>query len=330
MYKVFESKDTPMEEPKLVPTIGIIGYGYVGRAIEAGFSDHIKTVVYDKYLDVGVSLKEMLTEAAIVFVAVPSPMDSKTGACDTSIVIDVVKEAATISTKHDLGHKIFVIKTTVPPGTCEKLASLKALKTEHTVMFNPEFLTEQNCIKDFLSQTYTILGRTFTTNDQAIQLVADLYATAFTKLDICCVESKEAEMLKYITNGFLATKLMFFNEIYKVCEAAGINYELCANMSKLDKRIGYTHMQVPGADAQFGFGGKCFPKDIRALQAIAKKVKIDIPVVDAVWKENVEIRDDHDWEHIVGATTDNPFGKKEKPKKTSRKKPISKKSKKAV
>ena len=308
-----KAKSKP-EEKKVFPTpnVGIIGYGYVGKAVEAGFKNVANIFIYDKFQDVGVSLKEVLDKCKIIFIAVPTPM-KKSGACDTSIVESVCFEAATLAKKKN-GEKIFVVKSTVPPGTCEKISTDIPGQGFHNIIFNPEFLTEKNYINDFLEQKYTVLGKTTSCSQSAVQDVGNIYGIAFAKkgFNVLCVGCSEAEMLKYATNSFLATKVMFFNEMHELCEKEWMNFNLVSNLMKLDSRIGQTHMTVPGPDGQFGFGGKCFPKDIEGLLAFAKKSKTKLPIVEKAQKENLKKREYHDWVDITGATVDNSYDKKGK------------------
>jgi UDPglucose 6-dehydrogenase len=116
-----------------------------------------------------------------------------------------------------------------------------------------------------------------------------------------------AEMVKYMANCALATKVIFANEMYDICQKLGINYDEVKNMVAADKRIGETHL---GVTTLRGFGGKCFPKDLLALKGLAKEIKVDTTILDAVWNKNLKVRKIHDWEEIPFAVGKSDFGNK--------------------
>jgi UDPglucose 6-dehydrogenase len=121
----------------------------------------------------------------------------------------------------------------------------------------------------------------------------------YNKINSCehiIVSQDEAEMIKYFKNCFLATKVSFCNEMYEFCKKSNINYNIVANFVKLDERIGKTHLNVPGPDRMFGFGGTCFPKDIHALEYEFKNKGVDCHIISAAIKRNETIdRKDKDW-----------------------------------
>jgi UDPglucose 6-dehydrogenase len=179
------------------------------------------------------------------------------GECDTSIVEDVIRKIANLDRR-----KYVVIKSTVTPGTTERLAQ------DHNMVigFNPEFLTEANAYNDFRTQPLIILGA----DDAGLATVmTQIYYEFNAKVDgrshVVQRTTKEAELFKYLANCFLATKVIFANEFKKLCDAVGVEYGRIAEVATLDKRLGHTHWRVPGPDGQLGFGGSCFPKDTSAL-----------------------------------------------------------------
>jgi UDPglucose 6-dehydrogenase len=187
---------------------------------------------------------------------------------------------------------ICVIKSTVTPGTTDKLAE----EFPHlTLCFNPEFLTEKNYINDFMSQDNITLGYTGESHKDILP-VYDLYNERFKNAEVMIVTAKEAEMIKYVANTFLSTKVAYLNEIYQICQRVGINYDRIANVLVKDSRLGNTHWKVPGHDGHFGFGGTCFPKDINALIQFGKQNGQPTPLLDAVWNKNLEVRPEKDWE----------------------------------
>jgi UDPglucose 6-dehydrogenase len=245
--------------------IGIIGKGYVGGAMYENFKDYFSVEVYDT--DPNKKTKELtdlVKWAEILFVCVPTPMRQDDGACDSSIVESVVKQIADINK-----NKIVVIKSTVPPGTSKRLAK----ETGMAIGFNPEFLTEANYILDFKYQPLIVIGA----DDEGLSnIIYDLYydfnlrVKSQSQIKHCSTD--EAEMFKYLANCFLATKVTFLNEMYRLCNTVGINYNNVADIAKADKRLGHTHWKVPGPDGKFGFGGSCFPKDMNALSYFADSV----------------------------------------------------------
>lgn len=275
--------------------VGIIGIGFVGNAISAGLScllkDKVEIKEYDKYKETE-SLESVVNNSGILFVSVPTPMlDS--GACDVSIVESVVEEIAQVAKKS----KAIIIKSTVPPGTT---SGLQSGYPEHSLIFSPEFLTEKRSFEDFLEQDRIILG--FTGNKvqfaRVDKLFQDFSAAQKKPATIVRVPSDQAELLKYATNCFLATKLSYLNEIYQICEAAKIDYSSVAELMKLDKRIGSSHMKVPNF-GDFGFGGACLCKDLNSLVFFAKSIGVDPLVMDSVWTKNLLVRQNYDWETLA-------------------------------
>lgn len=269
-------------------TIGVIGLGYVGTAVQKGFESIKKVVTYDIAKNcTESSLSDVARKAQIIFVCVPTPMNTD-GTCNTDIVESILKEISQI----DLPHKpICVLKSTITPGTSTRLASRYP---NINVVFNPEFLTEKNYINDFMSQVNIIIGYTTTTAD--VRPVIDLYWERFPKSNVNIITAKEAEMIKYVTNTLLAAKVAFLNEIWQICQKTQINYDHMIGILVNDTRLGHTHWNVPGHDGKFGFGGTCFPKDINALIQYANEHGQDTPLLNAVWQKNLEVRSERDWE----------------------------------
>jgi UDPglucose 6-dehydrogenase len=112
--------------------------------------------------------------------------------------------------------------------------------------------------------------------------------------------AKSAEMVKYVANCFLATKVSFANEIYQICKAIGVDYNGVIETAMLDNRLGTSHWKVPGPDGHFGFGLTCFPKDLNALIKLAELNGVDPKVMKAVWEKNLEVRPERDWELMKG------------------------------
>ncbi len=239
-------------------TVGIIGKGFVGGAMYENFKDVFNVLVWDT--DEGKrnvsTFREFVEGSDIIFVCVPTPM-KEDGACDTYIVASVIDDIAQIDRR-----KYVVIKSTVPPGTTERLAA----DFQMTIGFNPEFLTEANAHNDFRRQPLIIIGA----DDAGIATVmSQLYYEFNAKVDnvahVIQRTTKEAEVFKYLANCFLATKVTFANEFKSLCDKIDVDYGKIAELAVLDKRLGPTHWRVPGPDGKLGFGGSCFPKDTAAL-----------------------------------------------------------------
>jgi len=283
----------------MLPKIGIIGHGFVGLAIETGFQSIADIFVYDRY-KASESLDSVVNNSDILFICVPTPVDDE-GYCDISIVESVASDILRVAEER----KVIVIKSTVIPGTTEELASCYK---DHSWIFNPEFLTEKNFINDFLEQNRIILGEAKNCSQIDTLKVTHLYE-AFIKTQknpgrVYWCTSTTAEVIKYANNCFLATKVMYFNEIAELCKTMEINYETVRSLVGLDKRIGTSHTEVPGQDGLRGFGGACFPKDIQALITLMEDYDLDPLILNSVWSKNLLIREKEDWREIKGATTE--------------------------
>lgn len=279
--------------------IGIVGLGFVGTAVEEGLQSIADIRVHDKYKDTE-SLRSVVDNSDILFLCLPTPM-KEDRSCDISIIEEVIHDINLLSLPDQ--SKTIILKSTVPPGTTEKLAKEYP---SNTFIFNPEFLTQRNFIKDFLEQDRIIIGVTPNYNETKVREVTDLYRE-FIKTQtrpgiIFQVDSRVAEMLKYTTNSFLATKGSFFNEINEICQAADINYEAVRTLLHLDERIGKTHTQVPGWDGKHGWGGACFPKDVNGLIAFAEQHDVDALMLESAWVKNISVREEFEWEDLAQVT----------------------------
>jgi UDPglucose 6-dehydrogenase len=307
--------------------IAVIGQGFVGGSLTTVFAERgFDVFTYDKLgkrapggqpayrpnpdqlrtyqheansvadLIAGCELDSNFT--GVFFVCVPTPMYDD-GSADLSIVESVLVEIAEAEGKPALP-RVAVIKSTVPPGSTMKWNE-KFNKKGLFIVFNPEFLTERTALEDMRNQNRIVLGGP----RPHINRVKQLFQTAFAGVPLIKTSSTTAECVKYMTNCFLATKVTFANEMSQVCEAldrAGydIDYDKVVEYATRDIRMGESHWAVPGPDGSHGFGGHCFPKDLNAFTFLARSLGIKPTVMEAVWKKNLEVREDRDWEKMTG------------------------------
>jgi len=272
----------------MTKTIGIVGLGYVGTAVLMGMQKTFAIETYDKFKDSTCKdIGELCEKTKIIFICVPTPMKNS-GACDVGIVESVVGEIDSVSDGH-----IIVIKSTVPPTTTE---ALNEKYSNVSIVFSPEFLTEANYIDDFVNSNRIIIGGPRKTST----IIKNVFLKRFPKKKIIKTGSSYAEMVKYLTNTFLATKVSFANEMKQICDHMGIDYDKVVEYSRYDDRLGQTHWSVPGPDGKDGFGGSCFPKDINALISFCKDKSIDTTVLESVWGKNLNVRPERDWEFLIG------------------------------
>ena len=273
-----------------IRNVGIVGQGFVGTALRKVFSCYNKIYTYDKVhkdLSTHSSISDLSHSCDVVFVCVPTPMKPD-GSCDTSIVEAVCLEACNTGRQN-----IIVIKSTVPPGTTNKINDMCR---SSQVVFNPEFLLERNATEDFRNTTRVILGgpRPATTR------LKQFYTNVFPKANIIKTDATIAEFVKYLTNCFLAVKVSMANEIAAMCEATDVDYDKVIEYATQDARLGDSDWSVPGPDGRFGFGGSCFPKDLNALIQCAIDFGISPNTLVGAWNTNLMVRPEKDWEQLKG------------------------------
>jgi nucleotide sugar dehydrogenase len=273
--------------------VGVIGLGYVGSACESLFKDYFDLNTFDINKPCNCSnIQELTNKSDIIFICLPTPM-RKDRSCDLSIIESVLEQI------NDEGQeKYVVIKSTVEVGTTDRFSK----KYNNLVfIFNPEFLTEANFIEDFKNQDRIIIG---SHHDKARKYLTELYRTIYSKDSEVKIETTipvNAEMVKYVTNSFLAVKVSYANEIYELCKNLNADYDEIIKLATLDRRLGDSHWEVPGPDGKFGFGGSCFPKDINSLINTFKVKNIDSYILNASWKRNItKDRPEKDWESLKG------------------------------
>ena len=274
----------------MINVIGIIGQGFVGNAVHIGMSSGFPIKAYDVIPEKSnvSGITELYNSSDVIFVCLPTPM-KKSGECDISIVDGVMSQL------NELGkNKIVILKSTVPPGTCD---GLQEKYQNIDLMFNPEFLTEANAVSDFINQDRIVLGGR---NQESLLQVRDMFRRSFSSAPIMITDCKSAEMIKYVTNCFLSVKVSFANQMYDLCNSFGMDYESIIDIAKLDKRLGDSHWKVPGPDGDRGYGGHCFPKDMSALLFFGQQHGVNPTIIEESIKYNNSIRTDRDWEGMKG------------------------------
>jgi UDPglucose 6-dehydrogenase len=295
--------------------IGIIGAGYVGLVTGACFAEFgvfVTCVDKDKKkikslkkgtvpfyeprleelvqrntkegrLNFTTKIADAVDSSLVIFIAVGTPPRGD-GSADLKYVEEVAREIATNLT----GYKVIVTKSTVPVGTGDRIREIISKNLKEKVNFdivsNPEFLREGSAIEDFMRPNRVIIG---TDSQQAVAIIKDLYKPLYLiETPFVITNIKTAELIKYASNSFLATKISFINEIANLCEQVGADVHMVAKGMGLDQRIGPKFLH-PGP----GFGGSCLPKDITALLKIAEEHGVQISIVDAVLRANEKQRE---------------------------------------
>ena len=288
--------------------VGIVGTGYVGLVTGAGLAEmgnqvvcvdlnedrirNIKKGIIPFYepglpelvdtnlregrLQLTTDLQSAVENSEILFLAVGTPSNPD-GTADLSAVHDV----ATSIGKFMNGPKLVATKSTVPVGTANVVKGLIEAETKHevSVVANPEFLAQGSAVKDFLQPNRVIIG---SDDEQALSLIKELYSPFLrTGNPIITMHLASAEMTKYVSNAFLATKISFMNEMSRLCERVGADVESVRVGIDSDPRIG-TRFMFPGV----GYGGSCLPKDNRALLHMGEKHGAELPMVKAALKNN--------------------------------------------
>lgn len=238
--------------------VGIIGLGWVGGTVRYWFEKSLwgetDLFLYDKYKQIG-SVEEV-NQADVIFVAVPTPYVVGQGYDDSAVrdVLSIIADGKTV-----------VIKSTVMPGST---AHFQKENPSKTVLFNPEFLRERTAKDDFCKPERQIIGVTCAAHRQAAgEVLSILPAARYVRI----IRSHEAELVKYFGNVFLASKVIFANQLFDICEAAGVDYDIVKEAAAKDSRIGESHLDVKDLGYR-GYGGHCFPKDTRALLQYAKEL----------------------------------------------------------
>ncbi|MCX8266117.1 MAG: UDP-glucose/GDP-mannose dehydrogenase family protein [Planctomycetota bacterium] len=247
---------------------------------EPGLSELVVSNVRNGRLNFTTDLKTAVGDARIVFIAVGTPSDAEGGA-DLTAVFKVAESIGAVAN----GPKLIVDKSTVPVGTAAKVKEFAQSQTEHkmSVCSNPEFLKEGAAIDDFLRPDRVVIGAE---SDEDFELMDELYKP-FTRngAPIIRMDPLSAEMTKYASNAMLATRISFMNEIALICDAAGANVEMVRKGVGTDARIGQ-----PFLYSGIGYGGSCFPKDVKAIMHTAQEHGYNFQILDAVEAVNAEMK----------------------------------------
>ena len=247
--------------------IAIVGHGFVGQAVDYGFSKHsaTKQIIDPKN---GTSVADIEKDTDLVFIAVPTPFG------DFSILRSVI---ADLKSNGIMDKAIVAIKSTVVPSILTELA-------HPNLVYNPEFLTEKNASEDFVNPPMHVFGGELNTC-KTLHSYYDQYSLCATA-PAFYMRPEEASMVKYTINSYLSTKVGFFNQIWEVCQDNNFDYQTVINTVAQDPRVGSSHTRVPGHDGRRGFGGACFPKDTKAFIDYSDRLSVLRAVVEA----NNEVR----------------------------------------
>jgi UDPglucose 6-dehydrogenase len=245
---------------------------------EPGLDELVLKNFKNKRLKFSTNLNESVSKSDIIFICVGTPTKKNSSAADLSQVYNVAKEITGSISKF----KIIITKSTVPVTTgdeIEKIISKKIPKRLFSVVSNPEFLREGEAIRDFIYPDRVVIG---TDNKRSIKILKNLYSPLISKgAKYINTSRRAAELIKYASNAFLATKITFINELSNLCEKIGVNVEDISIGMGLDKRIGSRFLRAGPA-----YGGSCFPKDTKAIVSTSDRFKTNLSVIKSVIKSN--------------------------------------------
>lgn len=260
--------------------IAIIGLGFVGNAVHNSLRrwelDGSKVSLIDPAQGFNTAYSEIADHDA-VFVCVPSPQ-SVDGTADTSILESVLANLEKVNFKG-----VIISKVTAPPAVYKWLNDLYP-----NLVHAPEFLTAANARTDYLNGSFSIIGGSVKAYMNEAERFIRLSQANLKIVQHCSIQ--EAALAKYSINSFLATKVVFMNELAILAEKLDCDWETVRSVVTLDSRISSSHMQVPGPDGEYGFGGMCFPKDTSALLKCAEEAGASLSVLDTAVKTNLVLR----------------------------------------
>jgi UDPglucose 6-dehydrogenase len=249
--------------------IGIIGLGFVGEAIAWSHRNE-NLVIRDPKLEFSADYSDFVNCDA-VYVCVPSP-STEDGHCDTTILEQTLKELLFVLINNPIP---VICKTTAPPGVYERLQ-----KQYPNIVHCPEFLTAANNTADYQNSEYFVLGGNNIWCVKAREIVRA--GVTLTDSKFLITDIKTASLYKYMMNCYLAMKVTFMNDFKNLADATDINWHSLILLTVFDDRIGHTHMNVPGPDGKYGWGGACFPKDVAAIIEEALDLDVSFELMDRV------------------------------------------------
>lgn len=264
--------------------VGIIGNGFVGESQAFAFSPTADVRINDIDPLKATHTLDEVCECDFVFVCVPTPM-KQDGSQDLTYVENVFKNVKK--------GPVYIIKSTVLPGTTQKL---QQLFSNLDIIFCPEFLTERTAKLDMLTQARIILGG----KKRLCNKVKKLFSDRFMNRHFIITDSTTAEMIKYMNNTFFATKVSIMNEFKRLSDALGTNWEDAMHGFSSDGRVGDSHLHVPGPDGKLGYGGTCFPKDVNAIITMGRELGVPMHSIEGGWQTNLEVRPEQDWKKMKG------------------------------
>jgi UDPglucose 6-dehydrogenase len=259
--------------------IAIIGYGFVGRAVEFGFKNETNDImIVDPYKNQNNIDDMILFNPDFVFVCVPTPM-ADNGSIDKGIITDVMTTLNKVNST-------IIVKSTITPDICA------LYENKDYFVYNPEFLTEKNAFEDFLNPSFHVLGG----SKERVNKVKNLYIfnSNCNPATFHYMTAVEASLVKYGINTFLATKVIWFNQWKELTESIGARYNIVSKSMGEDARIGHSHTKVPGSDGKNGFGGSCFPKDTSAIEAFSKENGAHLTILKEVIRANSKYRSSYE------------------------------------
>ncbi len=264
-----------------IPTVGVVGIGCVGGSVYRYFKDKTNTAAgYDKYKPGHKSEKcfEDILQKDLVFLCLPTLYEDSLQEYDKSAIMETCMRL----NKHNYSG-VVVLKSTVEPGTTQKLAENYP---NLTFVHNPEFLSARTCDKDFEQQTHVVLGRTKECNEEKFKSVETLFRTFWPNAQYSYCTSTESESMKIFCNSFYAMKIGIFNEFNRLCEKQGQDFTKIMSLMLKNGWINPMHTSVPGTDGKPGYGGACFPKDTKALLHHMKRMGTDHKILESCDAEN--------------------------------------------
>ena len=281
--------------PPISPTnpfkLGIVGHGFVGKAVEYAFTHplidlHITDPKYDADLDSMVEFNPMC-----VFICAPTPMNPETGFVDASIVEDAVLQLV----EHT--EALVVVKSTITPDIIDRLYNSMFDDGLKRFVYNPEFLTEKSAEEQFVNAPFHVLGGIPDATRELVEIY-DYFSLCSSK-EYMLMSAQEASFVKYGINSFLATKVTFFNQLFDLVNAFGCSYNIITRAMGMDDRVGIGHTRVPGYDRKRGFGGACLPKDTTAFLKFSEfeaenGEKISFDLIEKVLEVNNRYRKNYD------------------------------------